>query len=164
MTVLIPSFSRTFIQLEILKFIPFFFQSNNYKKYKSIKNNFVNKNPKIGNIKKNNFGNYIFQLIEYNNPSQVAAYIYPLFLKCPFIKNNLILSGAFEIDQAFSLYKLCLKKSMLLNNPEDKHLYKKLIAEYRLLIINKDNSKTFKENFLKGVKFGINEGFKYSFH
>ena len=144
--------------------IPFLFQSNEYKKYKSIKNNFVNQNPKIGNIKKNNVGKYIFQLIEYNNPSQVAAFLYPLFLKCPFVKNNLILSGSFEVDQALSLYKLCLKKSMILNNHEEKNLYNKLISEYNLLVINKENSKSFNENFLKGVKFGINEGFKYSFH
>ena len=161
---LIPSFSRTFIQLEILKLITFLFQSNKYKKYKSIKNNFVNQNPKIGNIKKNNVGKYIFQLIEYNNPSQVAAFLYPLFLKCPFVKNNLILSGSFEIDQAFNLYKICLKKSMFLDNPEEKNIYKKLISEYNLLVINKENPKSFNENFLKGVKFGINEGFKYSFH
>ena len=53
---------------------------------------------------------------------------------------------------------------MFLNNHEEKNIYKKLISEYNLLVINKENSKSFNENFLKGVKFGINEGFKYSFH
>ena len=53
---------------------------------------------------------------------------------------------------------------MNLNNPEQIEIYKELLKEYSFLINNKENSDTFKKNFLKGVQFGINEGFKYTFH
>ena len=38
---------------------------------------------------------------------------------------------------------------MFLDNPEEKNIYKKLISEYNLLVINKENPKSFNEEFFE---------------
>ena len=99
--------------------------------------------------------------IENNNPSHVAGFLYPLFLKCPFIKKDLTPQGSFGMGQALVLYQKCLSNSMDLSNQIEKELFNILSEEYRLLILSKGNPTSFRNNYFGGIKVGINRGFQY---
>ena len=148
---LMPSFSRT---MRGQGLVP-----SNLWNYKRI----IDRNPIIRNLNKQNIDTYIFELIENSNSSHVAGYLYPLFLKCPIIKKDLTSQGSFSMGQALTLYGKCLQDSMDLNNPKEKELYEELLREYDLLIMEKGTPYAFRNNFLKGIRLGINGGFQYDF-
>ena len=148
---LIPSFSRTMRAQGLVK--------SNLWNYEII----IARNPMIRNLNKQNIDTYIFELIENNNSSHVAGYLYPLFLKCPLIKKDLTSQGSFAMGQALTLYGKCLQYSMDLNNPKEKELYEDLLREYDLLLLEKGTPYAFRNNFLKGIRLGINGGFQYDF-
>ncbi|MFN6134598.1 MAG: rhamnan synthesis F family protein [Synechococcaceae cyanobacterium] len=51
-------------------------------------------------------------VIENNNPSHVAAFLYPLYLQCPLVKQDLCVAGSFTIAQAISLFREALLNSV----------------------------------------------------
>ena len=54
--------------------------------------------------------------IENSNPSHVAAFLYPIFLNCPFLKKDLALSGTYSISKCSNLYRSLLKNSLNLSS------------------------------------------------
>lgn len=53
----------------------------------------------------------ISELIENSNPSHVGAFLFPFYLKCPFVKKDLCLAGSFSIAQAALLFREALESS-----------------------------------------------------
>jgi hypothetical protein len=51
-------------------------------------------------------------LIESNNPTHVAAFLYPAYLDCPFVKKDLCFAGSFTLAQAIHLYRAVLTSSL----------------------------------------------------
>ena len=117
----------------------------------------------VNDLNKTHIRKLVLDLIKKNNPSHIGAFLYPLFLGNPLIKNNLTLEGSFDYDQAIYLYEKCLENSLEMDNPKQKKLYKALVKEYSQLIKNKVKPYSSKRNYIKGIKFGINGGFKYKF-
>ena len=97
----------------------------------------------------------LFQIIENSNPTHVAAFLYPLFLECPFIKKDLALSGSYSIGQCSKLYQSCLKNSLDLGNANDKELFSELAYEYDLLLFQKGNPFAFKNKKFEYFKLGL---------
>jgi Rhamnan synthesis protein F len=54
---------------------------------------------------------WLADLIEANNPSHVAAFLYPIYLGCPLVKQDLCMAGSFTIAQAISLFREALERS-----------------------------------------------------
>lgn len=70
----------------------------------------------------------VADLIENGNPSHVAAFLYPKYLRCPFIKHDLCTAGSYTIAQAVSLYKEVLLQSLEIDNLAEAE---EIVNEYR---------------------------------
>lgn len=54
---------------------------------------------------------WLADLIESNNPSHLAAFLYPFYLGCPLIKQDLCMAGTYTISQAITLFREALERS-----------------------------------------------------
>lgn len=54
----------------------------------------------------------IADLIENGNPSHIAAFLYPFYLHCPFVKHDLCTAGSYTMAQAISLFREAVKQSL----------------------------------------------------
>ena len=155
--------SSELLEMNILELLPSF--TRTMRKQGSLWNyeRIIAENPNIQDLNKHNIDSYVFELIENNNPSHVGGYLYPFFLECPLIKKDLTSQGSFSMGQSTSLYKRCLQLSMDLDDPIQKDLYEKLLKEYDLLLIAKGSPYAFRNNFFKGIRLGIFEGFQDDF-
>ncbi|MEA5391392.1 hypothetical protein VB738_08980 [Cyanobium gracile UHCC 0139] len=54
----------------------------------------------------------IADLIENGNPSHIAAFLYPFYLHCPFVKHDLCTAGSYTMAQAISLFREVVKQSL----------------------------------------------------
>ena len=97
----------------------------------------------------------LFQIIENTNPTHVAAFLYPLFLGCPFIKKDLALSGSYSIGQCSKLYQYCLINSLDLDQEKDKELFSELGYEFDRLLFQKGNPISFKNKKFEYFKLGL---------
>ena len=95
------------------------------------------------------------QLIENSNPSHVAAFLYPIFLDCPFIKKDLALSGTYSIGKCSELYRACLKYSLNLSQEKSKDLFNLLASEYDLLLSKKGTPDLYKNKKFEYFKLGL---------
>ena len=98
----------------------------------------------------------LFEIIENSNPSHVAAFLYPLFLGCPFLKKDLALAGSYSLGQSSKLYQLCLSNSLDLIKEEDKQLFNELSYEYDQLLSKKGNPYSYINKKLEYYKLGLN--------
>lgn len=100
---------------------------------------------------------YLCELIEHSNPSHVAAFLYPYFLKCPLIKHDLCFAGSFSTGKALSLFQEALSLSQV--SPEEIEVR---TDEFRQLLNRKGIPKDYlKRPILRALK-GISGGFEYS--
>ncbi len=97
----------------------------------------------------------IFNLIENSNPTHIGAFVFPLFLKSPFLKKDLALSGCFNIAQSFLLYELILLNSLDLNYEGNKDLYLNLTREFELLLEKKGNPFSYKNKKFDYFELGL---------
>jgi len=54
----------------------------------------------------------IADLIENGNPSHIAAFLYPFYLHCPFVKHDLCTAGSYTMAQAISLFREVVRQSV----------------------------------------------------
>lgn len=97
----------------------------------------------------------LFQIIENSNPSHVAAFLYPVFLDCPFIKKDLALSGTYSISTCSKLYRSCLKNSLNLSQEKGQNLFNSLATEYDLLLSQKGTPYSYKNKKYDYFKLGL---------
>ena len=99
---------------------------------------------------------YLCELIEQSNASHVAAFLYPLYLRCPLIKHDICFAGSFSIGKALLLYAKVLCKSGL--EAADS---KMRTQEFRRLIQTKGIPSDYRSKPLERALKGVTEGFQY---
>lgn len=142
--------------------VKFFFPSTENKILKSvikkIPNSKLLKSKKIllKDIKAyEKFQVILLQIIENSNPSHVAAFLYPIFLDCPFLKKDLALSGTYSISKCSKLYRSLLKNSLNLSKENSKDLFNSLVSEYDLLLSKKGTPNSNKNKKYEYFKQGL---------
>jgi hypothetical protein len=104
--------------------------------------------------------NLLSKLIEKNNPSHVASFLYPLYLSCPFIKKDLCSAGCFSIAQAVLLFRESLESSCLqANEIIDIDSY---VAEYSTYLHLKGTPLSNMKSLREAAQRGVTPGFIYS--
>jgi hypothetical protein len=103
------------------------------------------------------------EVIENNNPSHVAAFLYPLYLNCPLVKQDLCVAGSFSLAQAISLYEEALLDSAA--NSEQVIDVEAFAKEYAKVLYAKGTPMSFvnkpRESALKGITGGFVYGATY---
>jgi len=103
----------------------------------------------------------ICELLENNNPSHIAAFLFPIFLQCPLIKKDLCISGTFSIAQATELYSEALAKSIAKENVlEDE--FRRQIEEFSIMLHMKGTPMSHMSSIRAAAKKGVSSGFVYS--
>ena len=97
----------------------------------------------------------LLQIIENSNPSHVAAFLYPIFLNCPFLKKDLALSGTYSISKCSKLYRSLLQNSLNLSQENGKELFNTLASEYDLLLLKKGTPNSNKNKKYEYFKQGL---------
>jgi hypothetical protein len=97
-------------------------------------------------------------LIENGNPSHIAAFLYPLYLHCPFVKHDLCTAGSYTIAQAVGLFREALERSA---NHEDPELISALVEEYRDLMYSRGVPLSYANRLREAAVKGITSGFIY---
>lgn len=103
----------------------------------------------------------IADLIENNNPSHVAAFLYPFYLGCPYVKRDLCFAGSYSLAQAINLYEDALRKS-LGSTDAVAPLLSALSTEYAEALQQKGIPLAYKNNRFAAMKKGLKGGFFYS--
>lgn len=100
-------------------------------------------------------------LIENNNPSHVAAFLYPFYLGCPYVKRDLCFAGSYTLAQAINLYHDALQKS-LGSADAVAPLISDLATEYAEALQQKGIPLAYKNNRFAAMRKGLKGGFFYS--
>lgn len=100
---------------------------------------------------------YLAELIENSNPTHVAAFLYPMYLKCPLIKHDLCFAGSFGMGKALALFDNVLRLAGLEDHDIDlRH------QEFRRLIWAKGIPSDYKSKPLERALKGVTQGFIYT--
>jgi hypothetical protein len=100
-------------------------------------------------------------LIESNNPTHVAAFLYPAYLDCPFVKKDLCFAGSFTLAQAIHLYRAVLTSS--LGHPQiQSSLFFALMDEYGQTLYAKGTPLGHQFAKFAALRKGLKVGFVYS--
>ncbi len=97
-------------------------------------------------------------LIENGNPSHIAAFLYPIYLNCPFVKHDLCTAGSYTIAQAIGLFREALERSSLHDDPE---LIAAFVEEYRDLMYTRGVPLSYANRLREAAVKGITSGFVY---
>lgn len=100
-------------------------------------------------------------LIESNNPTHVAAFLYPLYLGCPFIKKDLCFAGSFTLAQAIHLYRRIMLISCS-SKPQHAALINQLVDEYAQVLAHKGIPQGYLMARNDALRRGLKGGFVYS--
>jgi hypothetical protein len=100
----------------------------------------------------------ISDLLESGNPSHIAAFLYPYFLQCPFVKHDLATAGSFTMAQAITLFKEALIKSMGQDQMDDVN---RLTNEFRDLVYSRGIPLSYSNLRREAALKGITGGFVY---
>ena len=69
----------------------------------------------------------------------------------------------FVLVNIYHIAVIIYEKRPVKMSPKEKELYEDLLREYDLLLLEKGTPYAFRNNFLKGIRLGINGGFQYDF-
>jgi hypothetical protein len=97
-------------------------------------------------------------LIENGNPSHIAAFLYPFYLHCPFVKHDLGTAGSYTMAQAISLFKEALLDSM---GEERQQEVKALADDFRDLIYARGVPLSYNNRLREAALKGITGAFVY---
>jgi hypothetical protein len=100
----------------------------------------------------------ISDLLESGNPSHIAAFLYPYFLQCPFVKHDLATAGSYTMAQAITLFKEALIKSMGQDQMDDVN---RLTSEFRDLVYSRGIPLSYSNLRREAALKGITGGFVY---
>ena len=124
----------------------------------------LEKNPNVRSCKTDPYMfNFIYELIENHNSTHVAAFIYPIYLHCPFIKNDLAISGSYSIGQLSNLYRECLLLSLNEGSDNNLALINKLSDEYNENLVEKGNPFAYEKAKFKKWRLVLNTPFTFNF-
>jgi hypothetical protein len=101
----------------------------------------------------------VAELIENSNPSHMAAFLYPLYLRCPLVKNDLCSAGTYSLAQAVSLLSKALNNSV--NTDDDAKQARLILEEYIQVINSKGTPRSYISNTRNASIKGITSGFVY---
>jgi hypothetical protein len=99
-------------------------------------------------------------VIENNNPSHVAAFLYPFYLGCPLVKQDLCVAGSFSLAQAISLYREALLDSSA--DGEQAIDVEAHANEYARVLYAKGTPMSFANKLRESALKGITGGFIYA--
>ena len=103
---------------------------------------------------------WLADLIEANNPSHVAAFLFPIYLGCPLVKQDLCMAGSFTIAQAISLFREALERSAAGSDEPiniDAH-----VQEYADMLYRRGTPMSYVDRPLESALKGITGGFVYA--
>jgi hypothetical protein len=103
---------------------------------------------------------WLADLIEANNPSHVAAFLFPIYLGCPLVKQDLCMAGSFTIAQAISLFREALERSAVGSDEPiniDAH-----VQEYADMLYRRGTPMSYIDRPLESALKGITGGFVYA--
>jgi hypothetical protein len=102
----------------------------------------------------------VSDIIENNNPSHTAAFLYPFYLHCPLVKQDLCVAGSFTIAQAISLFREALKASAKIS---EEHIdIEAHVQEYGDVLYAKGTPLSYINKPQESALKGITGGFVYS--
>lgn len=99
-------------------------------------------------------------LIENSNPSHVAAFLYPIYLQCPLIKQDLCVGGTFSIAQCIALFREALEQSA--RGSEEAIDIDAHVDEFSDVIYAKGTPMSYSEKPREAALKGITGGFVFS--
>ena len=103
---------------------------------------------------------WLADLIEANNPSHVAAFLFPIYLGCPLVKQDLCMAGSFTIAQAISLFREALERSAAgSDEPIDINAH---VQEYADMLYRRGTPMSYIDRPLESALKGITGGFVYA--
>lgn len=100
---------------------------------------------------------YLSELIESSNPSHVAAFLYPTFLRCPLIKHDICFAGSFSTGKALLLFNEILSQSGI-----EKVEREARSQEFRTLITMKGIPSDYRNKPVQKALKGVTSGFQYT--
>jgi hypothetical protein len=99
---------------------------------------------------------YLAEIIEYSNPSHVAAFLYPLYLSCPLIKHDICFAGSFSVGKALLLFDKVLCTAGI--EPGERVARNQ---EFFTLINTKGIPMDYRNNPIQRALKGVTNGFEY---
>lgn len=100
---------------------------------------------------------YLSELIELSNPSHVAAFLFPIYLKCPLIKHDICFAGSYSVGKALLLFDEVLCKAGL--EAADRNIRNQ---EFRRLIQMKGIPSDYSYKPVERALMGVTDGFQYT--
>jgi Rhamnan synthesis protein F len=100
---------------------------------------------------------YLSELIELSNPSHVAAFLFPIYLKCPLIKHDICFAGSYSVGKALLLFDEVLCKAGL--EAADRNIRNQ---EFRRLIQMKGIPSDYSYKPVERALKGVTDGFQYT--
>jgi hypothetical protein len=101
----------------------------------------------------------IAELIESSNPSHMAAFLYPIFLRCPLVKNDICSAGTYSLAQASSLVRKVLEYSA--DTIYTRNQASVILEEFKQLIVSKGTPRSYANKPRDAAIKGITSGFVY---
>ncbi len=103
---------------------------------------------------------WLAEILEHSNTANTCAFIFPYYLSCPFIKNNICFSGSFSFAQAAHIYTKILQQSLSKEQDSEK-LIEILSNEFYDSLIKQGNPFSYISRPVEGLNKGLVSGFKY---
>jgi hypothetical protein len=100
---------------------------------------------------------YLSELIELSNPSHVAAFLFPIYLKCPLIKHDICFAGSYSVGKALLLFNEVLCNAGL--EAAERNIRNQ---EFRRLIQMKGIPSDYSYKPVERALKGVTDGFKYT--
>jgi hypothetical protein len=100
----------------------------------------------------------VADLIENGNPSHIAAFLYPIYLHCPFVKHDLCTAGSYTIAQAISLFREAARQSL---GVEDGTRIENLVDEFKDLMYIRGVPLSYDNRLREAAIKGITGTFVY---
>ncbi|MCP9902073.1 hypothetical protein KBZ12_15830 [Cyanobium sp. Cruz CV13-4-11] len=100
----------------------------------------------------------VADLIENGNPSHIAAFLYPIYLHCPFVKHDLCTAGSYTMAQAISLFREAARQSL---GVEDGTRIENLVDEFKDLMYIRGVPLSYDNRLREAAIKGITGAFVY---
>ena len=100
---------------------------------------------------------YLSELIELSNPSHVAAFLFPIYLKCPLIKHDICFAGSYSVGKALLLFNEVMCNAGL--EAAERNIRNQ---EFRRLIQMKGIPSDYSYKPVERALKGVTDGFKYT--
>lgn len=100
----------------------------------------------------------VADLIENGNPSHIAAFLYPFYLHCPFVKHDLCTAGSYTMAQAISLFREVVRQSL---GAGESAQAESLVDEFKDLMYSRGVPLSYNNRLREAAIKGITGTFTY---